>query len=78
MSKNKEQKIKKLRKKSVWPSILGLISILCIFSIIVLAAMASSCLDIVRKKINEGSEQAERIAGLYEEYNASKKENIHE
>jgi len=68
MSKLKEKKIRKLRKKSIWPSILGLLFLLCVFSLIILISMASSCLDIVQRKLNEGSDQAARIAKLYEEY----------
>ena len=78
MSRLKEKKIRKLRKKSIWPSILGLLFILCIFSLIILAIMASSCLDIVQRKINEGSDQAVRIAKLYEEYGVGKEERIQE
>ncbi len=62
MSKQKDQKIKKLRKKRIWPSILGLFLILFIFSIIIMMAMISSCVDIVQRKMNAGSEQAVRIA----------------
>ena len=78
MSKQKEKKIKKLRKKSIWPSILGLLFILCIFSCIIIAATASSCIDIVQRKISEGSEQAVKIASLYEDYDAQKGKNIQE
>ena len=42
MNKSKEQRIKKLKKKRIWPSILGLILILFIFSIIMTAALAAS------------------------------------
>ena len=68
MSKLKDKKIKKLRKKRIWPSIFGLLILLCIFSLIILISMASSCLDIVQRKLNEGSDQAVRIAELFEEY----------
>lgn len=68
MSKLKEKKIKKLRKKSICPSIFGLLLLLCIFALIILISMASSCLDIVQRKLNEGSDQAVRIAELFEEY----------
>lgn len=68
MSKLKDKKIKKLRKKSIWPSIFGLLLLLCIFALIILVSMASSCLDIVQRKLNEGSDQAVRIAELFEEY----------
>ena len=61
MSKLKDKKIKKLRKKRIWPSIFGLLFLLCIFALIILISMASSCLDIVQRKLNEGSDQAVRI-----------------
>lgn len=76
MSKLKDKKIKKLRKKSIWPSILGLLLLLCIFSLIILISMASSCLDIVQRKLNEGSDQAVRIAELFEEYDEGNAKDI--
>lgn len=78
MSKLKEQKINKLRKKSIWPSILGLLLILFIFSGIIIATMVSSCVDIVQRKLNEGSEQAVKIAELFDEYDSGKEESIQE
>lgn len=76
MSKLKEKKIRKLRKKSIWPSILGLLFLLCVFSLIILISMASSCLDIVQRKLNEGSDQAARIAKLYEEYDEESAKDV--
>lgn len=38
--------------------------------------MASSCLDIVQRKLNEGSDQAVRIAKLYEEYDEENAKSI--
>lgn len=76
MSKLKDKKIKKLRKKRIWPSILGLFFLLCIFSLIILISMASSCLDIVQRKLNEGSDQAVRIAELFEEYDEGNAKDI--
>ncbi len=76
MSKLKDKKIKKLRKKSIWPSIFGLLLLLCIFALIILVSMASSCLDIVQRKLNEGSDQAVRIAELFEEYDEGNAKDI--
>ena len=76
MSKLKDKKIKKLRKKSIWPSIFGLLFLLCIFALIILISMASSCLDIVQRKLNEGSDQAVRIAELFEEYDEGNTKDI--
>lgn len=76
MSKLKDKKIKKLRKKRIWPSIFGLLFLLCIFSLIILISMASSCLDIVQRKLNEGSDQAVRIAELFEEYDEGNAKDI--
>ncbi len=70
MSKTKEQRIKKFKKKHIWPSILGLILILLIFSIIQLAAMIGAALDIVEKKLTDSSDSSSKIAAFFEGYNS--------
>ena len=55
MGKSKEERIKKLKKKRIWPSVLGLIFILFVFGIVMAAALGFSGLDIVQRKLNDSS-----------------------
>ena len=77
MSNAKDKRIRKLRKKRIWPSVLGLFLILLLFSILIFLALGVACLDVVQRKINQSSHRSDRIAGLYEEYNEDNAEQIH-
>lgn len=76
MNKSKEERIKKLKKKHIWPSILGLFLILFIFSIILVAAMAASATDIVHRKVTDSSKMSVKVAELFENYNSETEEEI--
>ena len=77
MSNAKDKRIRKLRKKRIWPSVLGLFLILLLFSILIFLALGVACLDVVQRKINQSSHRSDRIAGLYEEYDEASAEQIH-
>ena len=68
MSNSKDQRIKKLKNKSIWPSILGLFVIILIFVILFCMQLGANVVDIVRKKVIEPENQAETIAVLFEGY----------
>lgn len=76
MSKSKEQRIKKFKKKHIWPSIVGLFLILIIFSIIIISAMAASVADIIQRKLIDSSNSSVKVAELFEGYNPDSKEKI--
>ena len=76
MGKTKEQRIKKLKKNRIWPSILGLILILLIFTVILIASMAASAADIVQRKLINSVVTTSDIAELFENYNPETKEKI--
>ena len=76
MSRSKDERIKKLKKKRIWPSVLGLFLILSLFSILTLAILAFACLDIVQRKLNQSSNQSAKVAELYKDYNETNAENI--
>ena len=70
MGKSKEKRIKKYKKKHIWPSIVGLSLILAIFSVILSAIMLGIALDIVEKKLADSSSTSLKIAKLFEGYNS--------
>lgn len=76
MGKTKEERVKKFRKKRIWPSILGLILILFVFSIIMITALTMSGVDIVQRKLADSSRTSANVAELFADYNAETKKNI--
>ncbi len=78
MSKSKDKRIKRLKKMRIWPSILGLLFISIIFTFVFALVIAFTCIDIVQRKLIDGSNQATKIASLYEEYNEATASDIHE
>ena len=76
MSKSKEERIKKLKKKRIWPSVLGLILILCIFIVLMVVALGVSGMDIVQRKLMESSRKSVKVAELFADYNSETEEEI--
>ncbi|MBO5353791.1 MAG: EAL domain-containing protein [Lachnospiraceae bacterium] len=76
MSKSKEERIRKFKKKRIWPSVLGLVLILCIFSVIMASALGLSGMDIVQRKLLDSSRKSVKVAELFADYNAETKEKI--
>jgi len=76
MSKTKEERIKKLKKNRIWPSVLGLIFILFVFSIVMLAALGLSGMDIVRRKLTDSSRMSVKVAEVFAGYGEENKEII--
>ena len=76
MSRTKEERIKRLKKKRIWPSVLGLVMILCIFVVIMVVSLLLSGLDIVQRKLNDSSNRAIKVAELFTEYDGEKKLEI--
>ena len=76
MSDSKDKRIKKLKNKSIWPSILGLFFIIIIFAILLIVQLGTNVMDIIRKKIIDPSSQSETVAVLFEEYDEEHSEEI--
>lgn len=76
MSDSKDKRIKKLKKKRIWPSVLGLFIIAFIFFIILVAQVGVNAIDVVQKKLLESVSQTETIAGVFEEYEGKNKQGI--
>ncbi len=78
MDKSKDKRIKKLKKKHIWPSILGLVLLLFIFLVIFIVVMAMSVIDVVQRKVSESGTQSVKIAKMYEDYNETNADSINE
>lgn len=76
MNKSKEKRIKKFKKKRIWPSVLGLILILCIFIVVMAAALWMSGIDIVQRKLLDSSRKSIKVAELFADYNSETEEKI--
>lgn len=76
MSDSKDKRIKKLKKKRIWPSILGLFIITIIFGILIIFLISFACVDVIQRKLIEGNSQAEAIAGLFENYEDGQEQRI--
>ena len=75
MSESKDKRIKKLKRKRIWPSIVGLFVITSIFAIMLLALVGSNIEDVVKRKVLNGLVQAERIAESFEDYQGENNQN---
>ncbi len=76
MSNSKDKRIKKLKKKRIWPSILGLFVITFIFAVILVMQLGANMVDVIRKKVIEPVSQAETIAAMFEDYEGEHKQDI--
>ncbi|MBQ7954328.1 MAG: EAL domain-containing protein [Lachnospiraceae bacterium] len=76
MGKSKEERIKKLKKKRIWPSVVGLILILCVFGIVMASALGLSGMDIVQRKLMDSSRKSVKVAELFADYSSETEEKI--
>ncbi len=76
MSNSKDQRIKKLKKKRIWPSILGLFIITLTFTVMVIALLAVAGVDVIQRKLVQNSRQARQLAGVFEEYDGEQTRKI--
>lgn len=76
MSDSKDKRIKRLKKKRIWPSILGLFIIVFIFAIMIVALLAVAGVDVVQRKLVQSNSQAKTISVVFEEYDGEQKQRI--
>ena len=76
MNNSKDKRIKRLKKKRIWPSILGLFIIICIFSVLIVALLAVAGVDVVQRKLVQSNSQAKTISVVFEEYDGEQKQRI--
>ena len=67
MGRTKEKRIKRLKKKRIWPSVLGLFFILLIFAIVIAFGAAAVLMEVTNRKLTEGYEKSVKVVELYEE-----------
>lgn len=76
MSESKDKRIEKLKRKRIWPSIVGLFIIASIFAIMLLALIGSNIEDVVKRKVLNGLVQAECIAESFENFQEGNNQGI--
>ena len=76
MSKSKEERIKKLKKHHIWPSVLGLFLILFIFAVIMLVVVSVSVENLLDKKLTDSIRTSEKIAESFENYDSESEKTI--
>ena len=76
MNNAKDKRIKKLKKKRIWPSILGLFVITFIFAIILVVQLGFNMLDVTQKKVVTSVGRTEPIVTMFEEYEGEQKQTI--
>lgn len=76
MANSKDKRIKKMRKKHIWPYILGLFVITLIFGSVLVIWCLLSVSDVVQRKLIEGYTDTESITELFETYDDEDEEDI--
>lgn len=78
MNQAKDKRIKKLKKKRIWPSVLGLFVIVLLCTFVLVLMLGVTCVDIIQRKLVESGNQSTRIAELYKEYDETNVDDINE
>ncbi len=76
MIKSNEIRIKKLRKKHIWPSILGLLFISTFFVVLMMILFIFLITDVIKNKIVEGVNSTQEVVHIFEK--AKEPEEIEE
>ena len=76
MSDSKDKRINKLKRKRIWPSILGLFIIVLFFSGILVTQLVFNASEIVQRKVFEGISLTETIATVFESYEGEAEKRI--
>ena len=78
MDNSKDKRIKKLKKKYIWPSMLGMLIILTAFALVIVVLIQQSSEDIIKRKIANSKANAESIIELFNEYDEDNKQSVHD
>ena len=76
MSNAKDKRIKRLKKKRIWPSILGLFIITFIFCIMIVALLAVAGVDVTQRKLVQSNSRAKTISAVFEKYDGEQKQKV--
>ena len=66
MSKQKEKKLKKLKKQKIWPYLLGIFMVIIVFAILAAAISAFLIVSIAYDKMQQGYDHSSKIAQVIE------------
>ena len=77
MNHSKHERIKRLKKKNIWPSILGLVLITLLFAIVIGILVELSIYDMLKRKIMTNISQTKQIVDMFDDYD-NNSESIHE
>jgi len=69
MGNRKEKRIKRLKKKRIWPFILGLVIMLFVFCVVIALGAAAVLSEVANRKLTEGYEKSVNMARLYRKSN---------
>ncbi len=76
MGDSKDKRIKRLKKKRIWPSVLGLFLITGVFGFVIFLTLASACIDVVYGKLAQSNSQSEAIAKVMSDYNEENSQRV--
>ena len=76
MGNSKDERIKRLKRKRIWPSILGLFFISLVFTLILVIQLEANMLDVIQRKVLVPISQTEAVAELFENYEGEHKQAI--
>ena len=76
MGNSKDKRIKKLKKKRIWPSLLGLFFITFIFAVMIIALLAVAGVDVVQRKLVQSDSRAKTFSAVFEEYGGGQNEKV--
>lgn len=76
MKKSKHERIKKLKKKRIWPSILGLAVITGLFAVVLALLVELSIYDVLKRKIMTSVSQSNLVVDMFEVQNQSVQEQV--
>ena len=67
MGRTKEKRINRLKKKRIWPSIVGLLFVLIFFVVVILVGFGLVVVEVTNRKLTESYERSMKAAELYRE-----------
>lgn len=67
MGRTKEKRINRLKKKRIWPSIVGLLFVLIFFVVVILVGFGLVVVEVTNRKLTESYERSLKAAELYRE-----------
>ncbi len=66
MGRTKEKRISRLKKKRIWPMIIGLFFMLVSFAVLICVGVFIAVVDVSNRKISEGLANSEKLVELYD------------